>query len=467
MKPFALLILLGVCCFNDSPLTPGAPGLRSTHHSLLLADDNKPAAKQKSGPRVYKGRVIAPVMTAAGGGAEWLERLDRDETEQPDKVIETLKIAPGSVVADVGAGTGYFSIRIAKRIGPEGKVLATDLQPEMLRQLTENMKKAGVKNIDRILATANDAKLPAGKVDLVLMVDVYHELQDPERTMAQIRKSLKDDGRLVLVEYRGEDPDVPIKPEHKTTLRQIRYEIEPMGFRLKEVFEFLAHQHVEVFVKDDSKGEDEIIDPNDFPTIRKPGWAGVGTSAPYEKAGFKSLFNGKDLSGWKGDAAIWRVRDGSLVAEAPGPVVTEKSDLNSTDKFGDIEFDIQWRLMSPNGTVFVGRTDPWLVIRLDSGVPYQSGYVGAIATRFTGDVNSESATDPIHRSNDTAKAVVLPDEWNRLTIRTIGRRMAIAINGVQIGSIDADEAAQIGPVSFRPVRGTVEFREIWIKRLGP
>src|SRR5262245_46748656 len=161
---------------------------------LARADDNKPTRQTKNGPRIYKGRVIAPVMTAAGGGAEWLERLDRDQTEQPDRVIEALKIAPGSVVADVGAGTGYFSIRIAKKIAPDGKVLATDGQPEMRRQSNDNMKKAGVRNIERILATANDPKPPADKVDMALMVDVYHELQDPERTMAQIRKSLKEDG---------------------------------------------------------------------------------------------------------------------------------------------------------------------------------------------------------------------------------------------------------------------------------
>src|SRR5262245_21948701 len=329
--------------------------------------------QNRTGPHTYKGRVIAPVMTAGGGGAEWLESSDRDQTEQPDRVIEALKIAPQSVVADVGAGTGYFSIRIARKIAPEGKVLATDLQPEMLRQLSENMKKVGVRNITQILATANDAKLPANKVDLVLMVDVYHELQDPERTMAQIRKSLKDDGRLVLVEYRAEDPDVPIRPEHKTTLRQIRYEIEPMGFRLKEVFEFLPHQHVEVFIKDPIQGEDPVVDPKDFPTIRRPGWSGVADSEPYERAGFQALFSGKDLDGWTGSTA-WHTRGGSIVATAGGSSA-EGLELKSTESFADFELDLQWAAKDPNGRAGIWvASKPRVLIALEAGVPYLSGY---------------------------------------------------------------------------------------------
>ncbi len=427
--------------------------------------DDRPAAKSKQGPRIFKGRLIAPVMTAEGGGAEWLERRDRDESEQPEKVIDALKIAPNSIVADVGAGTGYFSIRIARRLGPDGKVLATDVQPEMLRQLTENMKKAGLKNIDRILAAANDAKLPAGKVDLVLMVDVYHELQDPERTMAQVRKSLKADGRLVLVEYRGEDPSVPIKPEHKTTLRQIRYEIEPMGFRLKEVFEFLPHQHVEVFVKDAVKNEDPIIDPNSFPTIRKPGWAGVATNEPYDKAGFQRLFNGKDFTGWTGDSNTWRVRDESLVATARESV-NDNSELRTADSYGDFELDLQWRMKDPDGGgVWIG-SGPRLYIQLDSGTPYLPGYPQSLATRRAGEVSSERGLKPVCPTNDTANALVLPAEWNRLIVRSKSRRVQIAINGVPTGSFEVEPRDLSGPIGLSASRGEVEFRSVWINRLG-
>src|SRR5262245_44644027 len=319
--------------------------------------------QNRTGPHTYKGRVIAPVMTAGGGGAEWLESSDRDQTEQPDRVIDSLKIAPGSIVADVGAGTGYFSIRIARKIAPDGKVLATDLQPEMLRQLNENMRKTGVRNIERVLATATDARLPAGKVDLALMVDVYHELQDPERTMAQIRKALKDDGRLVLVEYRAEDPTVPIKPEHKTTLRQIRYEIEPMGFRLKDVLEFLPHQHVEVFIKDPRQGEEPLVDSKDFPTVRKPGWAGVAGPEPYVEGGFESIFDGKGLSGWEGNAKVWSVRDGALLGRSGGQA--EGDPIQSGRVFENFEIDLLWRVRENGSSASVCvQANPRLCIRL-------------------------------------------------------------------------------------------------------
>jgi FkbM family methyltransferase len=186
-------------------------------------------------------------------GADWLERADREATEQPEKVLDALKITPGSTVADIGAGTGYFSLRLAKRVGPQGRVLATDIQPQMLSLLKENMKAADLHNIEPLPCTATDTKLPEGQLDLALMVDVYHELEYPEETLAQVRRALKRDGRLVLVEYRGEDPSVPIKPEHKMTLAQARAEIEPLGFRVEEVFEFLVYQRVIVFVKEDMK----------------------------------------------------------------------------------------------------------------------------------------------------------------------------------------------------------------------
>jgi ubiquinone/menaquinone biosynthesis C-methylase UbiE len=193
--------------------------------------------------------VIAPAMSYQGAG--WLERSDRETTEQPEKVLDALMIALGSTVADIGAGTGYFSVRLAQRVGPQGRVLATDIQPQMLALLNENMRAAGVRNIEPLLCTPTDAKLPEGQLDLALMVDVYHELAYPEETIAQVQRALKPDGRLVLVEYRGEDPNVPIKPEHKMTLTQARSELESMGFRLQEVFEFLAYQRILVFVRND------------------------------------------------------------------------------------------------------------------------------------------------------------------------------------------------------------------------
>ncbi|HVR74540.1 MAG TPA: methyltransferase domain-containing protein [Planctomycetota bacterium] len=199
----------------------------------------------------YKGREIAPVMGHEAAG--WLLRANREETELPEKVIESLAIPKGSTVADVGAGAGYFSLRLARRLGTAGKVLATDVQEEMLALLARRCEAEGVTNVERILATAVDPRLPEGAVDLALLVDVYHELSRPAETIGAIRTSLKPrtekegPGRLVLVEYRGEDPLVPIKPLHRTTVGQMRAEIEPMGFRLVELKSFLPHQHILVF----------------------------------------------------------------------------------------------------------------------------------------------------------------------------------------------------------------------------
>ncbi len=212
----------------------------------------KPARRARNnGPRTYMGRVIAPVMTYEG--ADWLVRPEREQEEQPEAMLDALKIREGETVADVGAGVGYTSIRLAKRVGPKGVVLSTDLQPEMLRMLVANARDAGIKNIRPIRCTATDPKLPDEQVDLILMVDVYHECVDPETTLKGLRKALRPGGRLVLVEFRGEDPEVPIKPEHKMTFAQVRREIEPQGFTFKEKFDFLPWQHIIIFEKPAAK----------------------------------------------------------------------------------------------------------------------------------------------------------------------------------------------------------------------
>ncbi len=203
--------------------------------------------QRRSGPRMYMGRPIAAVMSYQG--AEWLVRETREQEEQPEAMLDALKIQPGATVVDFGAGVGYTSLRMAKRVGSEGTVLAVDVQPEMLRMLTANARAAGVRNIRPIRATPTDPKLPEAKADLVLMVDVYHECADPEATLQSVRKALKVGGRLVLVEFRGEDPEVPIKPEHKMTFAQVRKEIEPKGYEFKESKEFLPWQHVIIFHK--------------------------------------------------------------------------------------------------------------------------------------------------------------------------------------------------------------------------
>ena len=198
-------------------------------------------------PGTYMGRPIAQVMGFQG--ADWLFRDSREAEEQPEQMLDALKIKAGETVADIGAGAGYTSLRLARRVGPAGTVLATDVQTQMLAMLTDNARAAGLKNIKAIRSTQADTKLPEGKVDLALMVDVYHEASDPEALLQGLKKALKPGGRLVFVEFRGEDPEVPIKPEHKMTLKQVRLEVEPQGFRFKENLEFLPWQHIIIFEK--------------------------------------------------------------------------------------------------------------------------------------------------------------------------------------------------------------------------
>jgi ubiquinone/menaquinone biosynthesis C-methylase UbiE len=196
-------------------------------------------------PGFYMGRQIADVMSWEG--VDWLFRETRVEEEQPERMLGALKIPRGATVADVGAGAGYHSIRLARRVGPKGVVYATDVQPEMLRMLRDNARSARVTNIKPIRCTQLDTGLPEGAIDLILMVDVYHECSDPQVTLRGLRAALRPRGRLVLVEFRGEDPEVPIKPEHKMTLEQVRREVEPQGFTFKDSLEFLPWQHVIIF----------------------------------------------------------------------------------------------------------------------------------------------------------------------------------------------------------------------------
>ncbi|MCB1019096.1 MAG: class I SAM-dependent methyltransferase [Bryobacterales bacterium] len=195
--------------------------------------------------KLVKKRQIAPVMSVAH--ADWLTRPERDAEEQPDRVVRELEIAPGSTVADLGAGVGYFTWRLAGAVGPKGKVIAVDIQPGMIERLRQNLAERGITNVEPVLGSEENPRLPPHSVDMVLLVDVYHELQQPERTMAHVRRALKPDGRLVLIEYRKEDPDIPIHPLHKMTVGEMRQEIEPIGFKFDELLDFLPTQHIAIF----------------------------------------------------------------------------------------------------------------------------------------------------------------------------------------------------------------------------
>jgi len=199
------------------------------------------------GEHPVTGRQIAGVMGVQG--ADWLNRPEREKEENPEGALDALALKPGMVVADVGAGTGYMSLRMAKRVGPTGKVYSNDLQPEMLRRLRENAAKAGITNIETVQGEEADPKLPAGRMDLVLLVDVYHEFSKPREMIDKIRESLKPDGRLVLLEYRKEDPKVPIREEHKMTVAEVKAELQPQGFVMSQVIETLPRQHILILTK--------------------------------------------------------------------------------------------------------------------------------------------------------------------------------------------------------------------------
>ena len=196
--------------------------------------------------KVYMGREIAFVM--GHQGIHWLERPTRELEEQPRKAIELMELKETDVVADIGAGSGYFSFRMAGKV-PKGKVLAVDIQQEMLDVTNETAKKKGITNVETILGTIEDPKLPAEQVDVALMVDAYHEFDHPREMMEGIVKGLKPGGRVVLVEYRAEDPKVAIKPHHKMTQEQAKKEMAAVGLTFVKDTEELPQQHLMMFEK--------------------------------------------------------------------------------------------------------------------------------------------------------------------------------------------------------------------------
>jgi len=193
------------------------------------------------------GRRIAQVMGV--GGADWLVRSERETEEAPDAALDAIGIPRGATVADVGAGVGYFTWRLAERVGPSGKVYANDIQQVMLDKLRTNMEARHLTNVQTVLGDEDDPKLPAGAVDVILLVDVYHEFSQPQKMLLKIRQALKSDGRLVLLEYRKEDPSIPIRPEHKMTVDEVRAEVQPEGLRFEKNLTTLPRQHILIFRK--------------------------------------------------------------------------------------------------------------------------------------------------------------------------------------------------------------------------
>ena len=234
----AVLASIGGCGQPAAPAPPAASEADASPYVVL------PRASRDGIGKAYLGREISQVMGHLGAG--WLERPGRVAEERPDLLIGALGLEPGDTVADVGAGTGYFTFRLAELV-PEGRVLAVDIQPEMLELLEAEEARRGLDNVEPVLGAVDDPKLPVGEVDLVLLVDAYHEFEFPAEMMAGIAASLAPGGRVALVEYRGEDPAVPIKPLHKMTEAQAVKEMEAAGLTHLGTDGVLPQQHLMFF----------------------------------------------------------------------------------------------------------------------------------------------------------------------------------------------------------------------------
>ena len=220
---------------NSAPTTQGAGSPYTT---------TRPSADGIG--KVYMGREIAQVMGHLG--VNWLERPERERDEAPRKAIEMMELKPTDVVADIGAGSGYFSFRMAEKV-PKGKVLATDIQQEMLDLISKTAKEKGITNVEPVMGKIDDPCLPESGVDVVLFVDAYHEFDHPREMMLGIFKALRPGGRLVQLEFRAEDPEVRIKPHHKMTEAQAIKEMESVGLRHLKTLRDLPQQHFLVFEK--------------------------------------------------------------------------------------------------------------------------------------------------------------------------------------------------------------------------
>jgi ubiquinone/menaquinone biosynthesis C-methylase UbiE len=205
------------------------------------------ASAQATGTHPVSGRRFAPVM--GFGGADWLDRVERQEEEAPEKALDAIGIQKGSTVADIGAGSGYMTVRLAARVGPGGTVYANDLQAPMLNRLQQRLAREHVTNVTLVQGDVDDPRLPPAAIEMALLVDVYHELSAPQVMLRRIRDALQPGGRLVLLEYRKEDPAIPIKPEHKMSVAEAKLEVEAEGFTLTRVDEGLPRQHILIFTK--------------------------------------------------------------------------------------------------------------------------------------------------------------------------------------------------------------------------
>ncbi|MBT8130076.1 MAG: class I SAM-dependent methyltransferase [Gammaproteobacteria bacterium] len=238
-----IIVYLFFCCFLAFTF-PGAVAAQTTTSAESIYTTKTPSRDGIG--KVYFGREISQVM--GHRGAAWLERQSRVRDELPDLAVQAMELSPVSVVADIGAGTGYFTFRMASYV-PEGRVYAVDIQPEMLAIIRERMLQRSVDNIVPVKGRVNDPMLPSNSIDAALFVDAYHEFSHPYEMMQGIVRALRPGGRVYLIEYRGEDPAIPIKRLHKMTQQQAITEMKAVGLKWLETRGFLPTQHFMIFEK--------------------------------------------------------------------------------------------------------------------------------------------------------------------------------------------------------------------------
>lgn len=234
-----VFVLLLACCRGASQQQPSGTRSSDSTGTYQFAD----ASRDGIGKR-YQGREIAQVMGHLG--ASWLERPEREREERTDLLLNALSLKPTDVVADIGAGTGFFTFLMAPKVS-QGKVLAVDIQPEMIEYLNEGKAKRKITNVQPILGTESNPKLTANSIDMAILIDAYHEFSYPREMMGHIASALKPGGRIVLVEYRAEDPNVPIKELHKLSVAQATKEMKAAGLKLLKNDDRLPQQHIMFF----------------------------------------------------------------------------------------------------------------------------------------------------------------------------------------------------------------------------
>ena len=259
---FMLLLSCGIVCHCLSSIfgqERNDQGLIDSFSQLLESASRSEAGQQEDSENqssipepidVYMGRRIAQTM--GHQGADWLIRDTREREERCSLMLANLGVKRGMTICDMGCGNGYYALQLAQMTGQKGLVVGVDVQPEMLSLLRRRMEREGIENIIPVLGSFHDPRLPPNMIDLILLVDVYHEFSHPEQMLAAMRKSLKPDGVIVLLEYRKEDPKVPIKPLHKMSKAQVNKELTANGFKLVNEFGELPWQHMMFFGKDEN-----------------------------------------------------------------------------------------------------------------------------------------------------------------------------------------------------------------------